>query len=333
MATIKEIAEKAGVSLATVSRVLNYDDTLNVSDTTKKRIFEIAQEMEYVTTKNRKSKKVLYQVCIVKGYSEKEELEDTYYLSIRLSVEKALKEENIDYVVMAKDELISEKLRTADGVLAIGVFSNKEVENLKTFNSDIIFVDSDPDDEDFDCVVISMRKVVNKVLSYLISLGHNEIGYIGGIDSFNGEEEKYIDYRERWFREYMKEKGTLNENYVKVGSFTPSSGYELMKKILDSGDFPRAFFVANDSMAIGAYRAVMEKGLVIPDDISIIGCNDISTAQFIVPPLTTVKINTNYIGETAVELLVERIKSGRKASKKIVLPTSLVVRESCKSIL
>ncbi len=333
MATIKEIAEKAGVSLATVSRVLNYDESLNVSDATRKKIFEIAQELEYVTTKDRKSKKAAYQTCIVKGYSEKEELEDTYYLSIRLSIEKALKEQNIDYVVINKDKLIDERLKTSDGVLAVGVFSSEEMQTLKTLNNNLVFVDCDPDDEEFDCVVVSMRKVVKKVLDYLFSLGHKEIGYIGGIDSFDGEEERYIDYRERWFREYMKEMSTINENFIRIGSFTPSSGYELMKEILNSGEFPKAFFIANDSMAIGAYRAIIEKGLAIPEDISIIGCNDISTAQFIATPLTTVKIDTNFIGETAVELLTERIKTGRKVSKKVVLPTTLVVRESCKNII
>ena len=331
MATIKEIAEKAGVSIATVSRVLNYDETLNVSDATRKRIFEVAQELEYVTTKERKSKKAAYEVCIIKGYSEKEELEDTYYLSIRLSIEKCLKEENIDYVVISKDKLIDERLRSVDGILAVGIFSSMEADMLKNTNSNIVFVDTDPEDDDFDCVVISMRRVVKKVLDYFISLGHKEIGYIGGIDSSEEASKKLVDYRERWFRDYMEEMKLLDESFIRVGSFSPSSGYELMKDILSTDRYPDAFFIANDSMAIGAYRAVMEKGLSIPDDISIIGCNDISTAQFIAPPLTTVKIYTSLIGETAVELMLERIKFERKISKKVVLPTKLIIRESCKN--
>ncbi len=330
MATIKEIAEKAGVSIATVSRVLNYDESLNVSDATRKRIFEVAQELEYVTTKERKSKKAAYAVCIIKGYSEKEELEDTYYLSIRLSIEKCLKEENIDYIVISKDKLVDERLKTIDGILAVGIFSSEEVEMLKNINSNIVFVDSDPEDEEFDCVVISMRRIVKKVLDYFIATGHKEIGYIGGIDSFNEISQKLTDYRERWFREYMEEMALLNEDFIKIGSFTPASGYELMKDILSTEKYPDAFFIANDSMAIGAYRAVMEKGLNIPNDISIIGCNDISTAQFIVPPLSTVKIYIDLMGETSVELLLERVKFERKISKKVVLPTKLIIRESCK---
>jgi LacI family transcriptional regulator len=332
MATIKEIAEKAGVSLATVSRVLNYDETLNVSDTTKKRIFEIAQELDYVTTKERKAKKSVYQICILKGYSEKEELEDTYYLSIRLAIEKDLKEKNIDYIVVSKDKLLDERLKTVDGILAVGVFSDEEFKFVKNTNSSTVFVDSDPEDEDFDCVVISMRRVVKKALEYLISLGHTNIGYIGGIDVSENGNVPLHDYREQYFREYMGSLKCLNEDYIKIGRFTPSSGYELMKSILSEDKYPSAFFIANDSMAIGAYKAVMEKGLNIPQDISIVGCNDISTAQFIVPALTTIKIYTDFIGEIAVELLMERMAGDRKLSKKVVLPTKLVIRDSCREL-
>lgn len=332
MATIKQIAELAEVSTATVSRVLNFDETLNVSDATRKKIFEIAQELEYVTTKERKSKKQVYQVCLIKGYSEKEELDDPYYLSIRLSIEKSLKEENIDSIVISKDRLSDERLVTADGVLALGIFSEREILGLKTLNNNIVFVDCNPHDETFDCVVVNMGTVVKKVLDYLMSLGHKEIGFIGGEDYFIEESTHKPDYRESWFRNYMSSLNCLNEKYIRVGEFTPISGYELMRDILDEGEYPTAFFIANDSMAIGAYRAIMERGLRIPEDISIVGCNDISTAQFIVPPLTTIKIHTSFMGEVAVSLILERIKYERRISKNVVLPTELIIRDSCRKI-
>jgi LacI family transcriptional regulator len=332
MATIKEIAEIAEVSTATVSRVLNYDESLNASEATRKKIFAIAQELEYVTTKERRSKKQICQVCIVKGYSEQEELDDPYYFSIRLSIEKSLKEENIEYIVISKDRLFDERLITVDGILALGSFTTGEIKKFENMNGNIVFVDSDPQDEAFDSVVINMGKVVKKVLDYLISLGHKEIGYIGGEDYLVGEKMLLTDYRETWFRKYMSEFGFLNEKFIRVGSFTPISGYKLMKDILDTGEYPSAFFIANDSMAIGAYKAIMEKGINIPEDISIVGCNDISTAQFIVPALTTIKIYINFMGETAVDLMVERIKYERKISKKVVIPTELIVRDSCKKL-
>ncbi|MBU3142793.1 LacI family DNA-binding transcriptional regulator [Clostridium sp. CF012] len=332
MTTIKEIAEMAEVSMATVSRVLNYDESLNASESTRKKIFAIAQELEYVTTRERRIKKQICQVCIVKGYSEQEELDDPYYFSIRLSIEKSLREENIEYIVISKDRLFDERLNKVDGILAVGIFTTEEIKNFKNMNGNIVFVDSNPQDEAFDSVVINMGRVVKKVLDYLISLGHKEIGYIGGEDYLIGENIHLPDYRESWYRKYMGEFGFLNEEFIRVGRFTPISGYELMKDILDTGKYPSAFFIANDSMAIGAYKAIMEKGLSIPEDISIVGCNDIPTAQFIVPALTTIKIYINFMGETAVDLLVERIKYERKISKIIVIPTELILRDSCKKL-
>jgi len=140
------------------------------------------------------------------------------------------------------------------------------------------------------------------------------------------------DSREYCYVKYMEAIGCYDEDLVKIGSFTPASGYKLMKEALETEDYPTAFFIANDSMAIGAYRAVMEKGISIPKDISIIGVNDISSAQFMVPALSTVKIYTDFMGDTAVGLLIEKIKSARQISKKVIIPTKLIVRDSCRSI-
>ena len=127
----------------------------------------------------------------------------------------------------------------------------------------------------------------------------------------------------------MKEKKLYNESFIKIGAFTSDCGYKYMNEILDSSEYPSAFFLANDSIAIGAYKAVEEHKLSIPEDISIVGFNDISIAQYMSPPLTTVKIYTDFMGETTVSLLMERIRDGRKLSKKVILPTELVIRKSC----
>lgn len=329
MATLKDIAERAGVSLSTVSRVLNYDETLNVLDSTRKRIFQIAHELDYVTTKKKRVNKSTRQVCILKGYSEEEEIVDTYYLSIRLALEKELKEKGIDYMAISKDGLYDEKLKEADGILAVGAFSKEEADTLRNINSTVVFVDSHPDNDSLDCVVVCMKSVVKKALDYLISLGHERIGYIGGTGFRDKNDNFHYENREKYFRQYMSNINLLNEDYIRIGKFTPASGYQLMKSIISSGNYPTAFFIGNDSIAIGAYKAIMEMGLSIPGDISIVGCNDISTAQYMVPSLTTIKIYVDFIAQVAVELLQERIVEGRELSKKIVLPTKLIIRDSC----
>ncbi|MCB2289156.1 LacI family DNA-binding transcriptional regulator [Clostridium sp. CS001] len=331
MATIKDIAERAGVSIAAVSRVLNYDETISVADSTRKRIFEIAQELEYVTTKERKSKKNFYKVGIKKQYSDIEEMEDTYYLFVRNSIEKMLQEERVEFFNVGDKESY-DKIKNIDGLIIIGNLSENELNEFKVKNNNIVFVDYATEDESFDCVIIDLRKAIEKALDYLTDLGHKSIGFIGGRDIETQDNIEIIDTREKAFYDYMRPKGLLNERYVRLGRFTPASGYELTKDILDKGSYPTAFIMANDSMAIGAYKAIQEKGLRIPEDISIIGFNDISTAQYIVPALTTIRVHTEFISKTSVALLMERIKDQRKISKKVIIPTKLIIRESCKKI-
>lgn len=326
MATIKDIAEKAHVSIATVSRVLNYDNTLKVTDKTRKKIFEVAEKLEYLKAKKIKDKKNSYKINIIKGYSEKEELEDIYYLSTRLAIEKFLKQHNVKYEILGK-EAITDNLKKLDGLILLGLFSDNEIDKIKLLNSNIIFSDVFVEDEKVDCIIFDIKKSVRKVLDYLIHLGHKKIGFIGGSDIINGETK--IDFRQSYYEEYMKEKKLYNEKFIRIGAFTPDCGYRYMSEILDEKEYPTAFFLANDSIAIGAYKAVEEHNLTIPNDISIIGFNDISIAQYMIPPLTTVKIYTDFMGETTVNLLMERIKDNRKLSKKVILPTELVIRKSC----
>ena len=119
---------------------------------------------------------------------------------------------------------------------------------------------------------------------------------------------------------------------VYKGDFTLEDGYNLMKNMVSLKNIPSAVFVASDPMAIGAYKAITEKGLKIPEDISIIGFDDIMTAKFLTPALTTVKVYTDFMGETALNTLIDRIVNNRELSKKTVLPVKLIIRESCKKI-
>jgi LacI family transcriptional regulator len=332
MATIKDIASKSGFSIATVSRVLNFDETINVSESTKKKIFEIAEELEYVTPRERRNKKQEYiNIGIVHWYSDKEELEDPYYLSIRIGVEKKCQNESIYFTRINKDDKY-DKFESFDGIVAIGKFGDADIVKFDKLANNIVFVDSSPNEDKYDSVVVDFRKALISALDYLTSLGHKEIVYIGGEEYINNGKDKIKDYREETYREYMKSIGRYDGNNVLLGSFTHADGYRLMKQELLKKQTKTAFFMSSDSMAIGAYKAVIEAGLNIPKDISIIGFNDISTAKYMTPALSTVKVYTDFMGETAVDLLLERLKNGRTICKKVIIPTKLIIRESCKDI-
>ena len=330
MATIKDIASRAGVSIATVSRVLNYDPTLNVTEQTRQSILVIAEELEYVSLREREKKQKKLRIAIMQKYSQAQQMQDPYYLSIQTAIEKYCSAKHIQAVTFGSRKSI-------DGIIAVGSFSCEEISSLRAASDKVVFVDSSPDDSLYDSVVINFENAMAQVIRYLTSLGHTEIGYIGGNSKEDGENYTGEILREQAFAAILKKKGFYNPAFITLGEFTHTSGYSthadgyaLMKKALSKKNVPSAFFIASDSMAIGAYRAISEAGLRIPDDISIVGFNNIPAAQFMIPSLSTVRVHTRLIGETAVDLFLERVKGNREIPKKVIIPTELLTRESCR---
>ncbi|MGG7077152.1 LacI family DNA-binding transcriptional regulator [Clostridium sardiniense] len=334
MATIKDIAKEAGVSISTISRILNLDKTLNVSEETRKKVLKIAEEMNYVTIRQRKKKEKSYKIGVISSFVELKELNDPYFLSIRMAIEKKCNEENVDFKSLYINKILDNSFNNEeelDGIIAIGIFKEDEIKILKAITKNITFVDSSPDEWEFDSIVVDFKHGVNSAMKYLYELGHRNIGYIGAKvvphNDINGVE--LINYREKTYREFMESIDNYRDEWVYKGNFTLEDGYDLMKNMLSNKDIPTAVFIASDPMAIGAYKAIMESGYSIPNDISIIGFDDIVTAKFLTPALTTIKVYTDFMGETAVNTLIERIKDNREMSKKIVLPVKLIKRDSC----
>lgn len=325
VATIKEIAEMAGVSVTTVSRVLNYDETLNVQDETKKRVFEAAEQLEYEVRSKKKRKKKL-KVGLLCTYSLEEELEDPFYLSARIGIEKKIEEEGFRKIPVSISGNI-EEYESLDGLICLGTFSESIVERVKAIGKPAVFVDAIGDLDRFDSVVTDMKFAVKKVLKYLFELGHEKIAFIGGRDiDMDGREVE--DMRLGLFKTYMERNEQLREEYIKIDGYTPKHGYRLTKELLKLENRPTAIFTANDSLAVGCYNAIQEAGLRIPEDVSVIGFNDIPMAKYLVPPLTTVHVFVDFIAVQSVNVLAERIYSGREISMHISIPTKLMVRES-----
>ena len=325
MATINDIAIKAGVSASTVSRVLNQDETLNVMPETRRRILEIAEELEYQKKEyGKRKKKLTIGICFT--YPLEEELTDTYYLSIRIAMEKKMEEEKIKKVYISLKDSMA-KYNHIDGVICLGSYDKNIEQKMEAIQKPAVFVDCSPDVNKYDSVVISYQQIVDSALDYFTELGHKKIAYIGGIDMDTLGNE-IVDNRLQYYEAYMKEKELYREDYVKIGQYTPRFGYLALNELLQSEDPPTAVFVANDSLAAGCYKSANELGKEIPKDISIIGVNDIPAAKYMLPPLTTMRLYMEFMGETAVELIQDRIHTERKICKKVVIPAKLMERES-----
>ncbi len=335
MATIKEIAIKAKVSPGTVSRVLNHDNTISVSPDTKMRIFKIAEELEYKTIRERKAsvkREKRLNFGIVDWYSEVEQLDDPYYLYLMTIIEKQCSQSNINTFKINKYNGSYGSLNDsyADGIIAIGKFSYDEIEALSKITDKIVFVDSSPREKEFDSVTINYRLGISEAIQYLIDLKHTEIGFMGGT-VIGDQKEASVDNRKKIFMNIMEGYNLYNPDYVYIGKrISFSEGYRLINEVLKCSQIPTAFFIANDTMATGALKALHDARVYVPGNISIIGFNDIATSKYLIPPLTTVTVPMAFMAETAIDLLQERIYKARMLAKKILVPCELVVRKSCK---
>lgn len=328
MATIKEIAQRANCSIGTVSRVLNFDESLRVSDEKKALILKIAEELQYKTISQRNAK-THYKVGVVSMYTTLEELEDPFYLSIKLGVEKRIRDERVELVVLndTKDGYDFNKLKGVDGIIGIGHFTKADIKAFASISPNLVFVNADPNPAKYDAILFDHDNAVREVIEFLAKKGHQRIGFIGAQEM---RESKRIDLHETRYmlvEKYLRARGIYEEKYIHHGGRTYHDGYRLMKSIIDTDELPTAFFIGNDSMCIGALTALYEAGIRVPNHMSLVGYNDITNAEFALPPLTTVKVYTELMGEKAYEFLIDRLK-GRDVPLRLITPTRLIIRQT-----
>ncbi|WP_428240696.1 LacI family DNA-binding transcriptional regulator [Gynuella sp.] len=337
MATIKDIAAAAGVSTATVSRVLNYDNTLSISEAKRKRIFEVAEQLDYASPRKRAARRtnqsLSLNVAMVHFLSPSQELDDPYYIAIRMGMEQRCRELGITLqTVYSTDEKeAGPALRGMNGIIAVGKFSLQFCDWLKQQCPYLVFVDSSPTESIYDSVVIDVVTAVHQTLSQLWQLGYRNIAYLGGHEPVADFDTLLGEQRRKAFIEFMRDHGGCHEDWVITDGFSPCSGYRMSQRLLAlTGELPELVFCGNDSIAIGAIRGFQEAGIRIPEQLALVGINDIPTAQYTFPSLTTVKVYSEMMGESAIDLLIEQI-GGRIVPKKVVLPTQVVWRDSCRS--
>lgn len=323
MATLKDIAREGGVSQATVSRILNDDPTLNVKEDTRHRILEIAEKLEYRSSSARKTivaPGACRHILALYNYQQEMEINDPYYLAIRHGIETQCEKLNIELTNCYLNNGLPE-LSHICGILLVGKPSSERWEAAQALTDNLCFIDFHEPGSRCDSVDIDLVRISKEIIDVFIEQGVRRIGYIGGEDA-PGQ----ADIRERAFVEYGLLKGVVSFADIWRGGFSSSSGYELAKQMLAQKNHPDALFVASDSIAIGVLRAIHEKGLKIPQDISLISINDIPTARFTFPPLSTVRIHSELMGSQGVNLLVEKARDGRDLPLQVFVPSQLKLR-------
>ena len=328
MATIKDIAKLASVSSTTVSRVLNYDPELSVSVETRQKVFEVAEKLNY--TKHMHRSNSVNSISLLQWYNQEEELEDLYYMSIRLGIENKARELGIEIERVTFEDL---EINPSDNLLALGKFSHEEIKTITRKNERVLFVDSDVMSEGFDSLIVDYEQGVNESLDLFLDNGHEDIGIMFGTEKTKKDEQVVIDKRLTAFREKMLYHNKFQDKFVFKGDFSVNGGYITMKNMLEKNiQLPTALFISNDSMAVGAIKALKEKGKQVPRDISIIGFNDISVVKYLTPALTSVKVHTEWMGELAVLTMISLIQDPPPVARKTTIAPELVVRDSVRSI-
>ena len=199
------------------------------------------------------------------------------------------------------------------------------INKFSQITNNIVFVDSEVHENTYDCVTVDLGKITKNIVDFFVSAGYEKIGFIGARDHMN-----IPDLRETAFKDYAKYRNVFTEKAFLIGDFTTVSGYSLTQKLLKEKCCPHALFVASDSIAIGALKALNESKIAIPDEVSLISINDIPSAKFTFPALSTVRIHSEIMGMQAVELLSEKLRTMRNIPVKIIVPTTLKLRETTK---
>lgn len=330
MPTIRDIAKAAGVSAGAVSRILNNDPTLNVSETTRNNVIEIAKQMNYTKSVREKSTvKPAFTMGLVQWFTKEEERKDYYYLRARQGIEDFCVKNSISIVsIFHGDTDIASKLSGIDGLICLGKFSDKEVSSFIKICSNIVFLDMPVENHNITSLSMDFKGAVYSALNYLTELGHHYIGFLGGVEY--ADSHKLSDPRTLAFKSYMDSHESLKYT-ISEGSFNSGSGYEMMKKLLKSKTPPTAIFAASDAIALGAMKAIREAGLSIPSEISIIGFNNEDTCEYITPSLTTINAPSYDMGQHGANLVYVASNLSIWTPLKAKIPCSLIKRDSCSS--
>lgn len=332
--TMKEIAALAGVSASTVSRVINHPDSKAASKEVENRIWEIVRQTEYIPNSNARNLK-LHKPGAPDAISQtigcilaRTHVSDPFFSRIIRGVEKEALRSGypVKYIYSYHDIQnpdIRQQIRETkvEGVVILGRPDSKTRSFLKENYSRSIYTGLNNIEAEFDQVICDAYLASKTAVSYLAELGHIHIAYLG-------ERKNEIRYRGYW--DAISQLALpLNRNLIMDTPLSIEGGYLATRKLLSSGSNVTALFCANDLTAIGAIKAAGEINRKIPEELSIIGIDDIETGQYTTPMLTTIHVPMEDLGTMAAKLLIDRIETGRRIPLKVELPFQLIRRESC----
>lgn len=324
MATIKDVAEAAQVSAAAVSRVLNKDDNISVSPEVRARIFQAAHSLGYVSPRQRKAAE--HKKHLVIGVADWRVVRPDRH-NVRLSSLSCLVQMMTDEYEVSFERLVFGQVQRVDGVIALGVFNEAEVDFLRSLSFAIVFVNSDRQSYEFDQVQVDFDRGMEQVVSYLLDKKqYTGVGYIGGIyDGVNG---RIGGHRLAGLQRILESRGAYDSRLFHVGEMSKESGYTLAKKAVEDNALAETMLLGSDEVAEGALEAFRELGVRIPKDVAVIIYQDVQTLESKWPTGTCLEMYPDYVWENAMELLFGRIRQKRSQAVTVMVPTHLKIGDT-----
>lgn len=328
--TIKDVALAAGVSYSTVSRVIN--ESANVHPDKRKRVIEAMTRLGYVVNQQARS--------LAGGKSQAvgllvPDLGNGYTGTVVRGIDDELSRQQYHLMLYTthrtRESIYVQTLMRglADGLLLLLPMNPEAyLESLKNQNFPYVVIDHQGFDDFSPTVVSTNYEGAYEATNYLISLGHRRIGFVAGDVHTSSAFERLEGYQNA-----LKDHGIEPDDELVVpGKFLRQPGYQAGVQLLNLSHRPTAIFAANDDSAFGVIDAVRERQLRIPEDISIIGFDDVPSAAWMTPALTTVRQSLLDMGRVAVRMLLNQIENPGQPPERIRLPTKLVLRETCQRI-
>lgn len=303
--TIKDVAKKAGVSISTVSNALNNVDVLTPE--TKEKILSVAEELNYIPNLNGRNLKA--QATKVLGLYLGS-IRGPYYGELTDSIFRACQNSDYDLEIFLSNDyrkIMSNILgKRVDGAIILnGAIKKKQEETLVRNDIPVVYIDRKEKNQHVSSVVFDSRKGGESVAKYLLELGHKRIMFVSGEkDNYDAIE------RQKGFTEVLKRAGIkLTSEDILEGNFERNASYNSICEYLEKGGkAPDAIFAANDLSAIGVIEALKDNGIKVPEDVSVIGCDDIETTRLVSPTITTIRTTFEKQGALAVDELIRLIQ-------------------------
>lgn len=330
-ATIKEIAEQAKVSIATVSRALN--NLGNVKEETKELILNIAEELKY--SSNIAARRLAKQQTKIIGFVLPE-IEGEFFTDIIKGIEKEAYAQSYHVIVVGSHSernivesiLNFMKRSLIDGVILMIPSLSEQIKDIISASEiPVVIINGKNEANAVDTVSIDNYQGSYSIVNFLIKNYHyKKIAIIEGPSNNNDALERFEGYMAA-----LKDNGIKpKDDWMIDGDFTSKGGELACSRLLSLLEKPEVIFASNDVMALGCYKVINAHGLKIPDDIGVVGFDHISLADLVSPHLTTVHVPIEEIGQEAARILLERINETAKGVRHLKISTGIIVGDSCK---